>query len=504
MSLGILILAGGLGKRMNSDLPKVLHKLNDKTLIQCVIETARKLNPDKIGIIVGKYKDQIEKSIKETIEESILSKIEYIIQEEAKGTGHAVQCATEFIKNYNRILVLSGDVPLITDKTLTSMVNLDSKCTILVNELENPTGYGRIKYESNDSNESKSVAVECNKVKIIEEKDCTDEEKSIKEINSGIYCFESNSLLEYLPKLECNNSQNEYYLTDIVSFYENVKVVKSENNNEILGVNTSEQLQQLENVINTCVFSNDNNIKIKLINHEFSNTFKIRNNHEVLFRQINTYLINNNIIKNNFIDLGAWMGDNTIPWAMNTKNNIVYAIDPSYENCNYIKSMCKLNDINNVNIIKSAISNNLETLYTKDDINHCSFVYNTSLTDYKYKIQPITLDFLYDKFIIDDVGYIHLDVEGMEYKILQGSINLINDFNPIITFEQHLEIDDTNIIIFFLKEKKYIIFLINEILPGCRLDCRNFIAFPLNIYDSNKTIIDNINQIYGNDILLLQ
>uniref|UniRef100_A0A6C0LHT2 UDP-N-acetylglucosamine diphosphorylase n=1 Tax=viral metagenome TaxID=1070528 RepID=A0A6C0LHT2_9ZZZZ len=247
MSFGILILAGGLGKRMNSDLPKVLHNLTDKTLIRCVIETANKLNPDKIGIIVGKYKYEIEKSIEETIEESILSKIEYIIQEDAKGTGHAVQCATDFIKNYKSVLVLSGDVPLITEKTLTCMVNLDSKCTILVNELENPTGYGRIKrVESNESNESN----ECNQFKIIEEKDCTDEEKSIKEINSGIYCFESNLLLEYLPRLECNNSQNEYYLTDVVSFYQNVKVVKSENNNEILGVNTSEQLEQLIIIIN--------------------------------------------------------------------------------------------------------------------------------------------------------------------------------------------------------------------------------------------------------------
>ena len=261
MSLGILILAGGLGKRMNSNLPKVLHQLNDKTLIQCVIETANKLNPDKIGIIVGKYKNQIEQSINEVFNEEILNKIEYIIQEEAKGTGHAVQCGTHFIKNYNRILVLSGDVPLITDKTLTSMVNLDSKCTILVNELENPTGYGRIKYESNEnpnassnkSNESKSVTAKSNErnhVKIIEEKDCTDEEKLIKVINSGIYCFESYSLLEYLPRLECNNAQNEYYLTDVVSFYDNVKVVKSENNNEILGVNTSEQLEQLIIIIN--------------------------------------------------------------------------------------------------------------------------------------------------------------------------------------------------------------------------------------------------------------
>ena len=245
MSLGIIILAGGLGKRMNSNLPKVLHKLHNKTLIQSVIETANSLSPspDKIGIIVGKYKDQIEKSINETVDKDIISKIEYIIQEEPKGTGHAVQCASEFIKNYNRILVLSGDVPLITEKTLTSMVNLDSKCTILVNELENPTGYGRIKQLENNKSYQ---------VKIIEEKDCTNEEKLIKKINSGIYCFERNSLLKYLPKLECNNAQKEYYLTDIVTFYDNVKLIKSENNNEILGVNNTEQLEQLKQLKQLC------------------------------------------------------------------------------------------------------------------------------------------------------------------------------------------------------------------------------------------------------------
>ena len=254
MSLGILILAGGLGKRMNSDLPKVLHQLNNRTLIQCVIETANKLNPDKIGIIVGKYKEQIEQSIKNTIDENILSKIEYIIQDIPKGTGHAVQCGTDFIKNYKSILILSGDVPLITEKTLTSMINLDSKCTILVNELDIPNGYGRIKQiESNENSNASS-----NKVKIIEEKDCTEEEKLIKQINSGIYYFESSSLLKHLPKLECSNAQNEYYLTDVVSFYENVKIVKSNNNNEILGINTPEQLKQILNLQKENIIINNN------------------------------------------------------------------------------------------------------------------------------------------------------------------------------------------------------------------------------------------------------
>lgn len=183
----VLILAGGLGKRMNSDLPKVLHKLHNKTLIQSVIETANSLSPspDKIGIVVGKYKDQIEKSINETVDKDIISKIEYIIQEEPKGTGHAVQCAADFISKSEKVLILSGDVPLIKKETLEKLLNLEeSNCNLLVAETENPTGYGRIKKLENNSNNS-------NRLSIIEEKDCTEEEKQINIINGGIYCFNS-------------------------------------------------------------------------------------------------------------------------------------------------------------------------------------------------------------------------------------------------------------------------------------------------------------------------
>lgn len=234
MSFGILILAGGLGKRMNSDIPKVLHNVNKKPLINYVIETSFDLNPDKIGIIVGKYKEQIKENIDKTLNKSINDKIEYIIQDEPKGTGHAVQCASEFINKYDNILILSGDVPLITKITLKKMIDYNNKCTILVNELDDPTGYGRI------------YVTESNKIKIIEDKDCNENQKQIKEINSGIYWFESKTLLEHLPKLECNNSQNEYYLTDIISNYNDIKVVQSDNNNEILGINTIEQLEKLE------------------------------------------------------------------------------------------------------------------------------------------------------------------------------------------------------------------------------------------------------------------
>jgi UDP-N-acetylglucosamine diphosphorylase/glucosamine-1-phosphate N-acetyltransferase len=234
MTIGILILAGGLGKRMSSDVPKVLHKINNKSLLEHVIETAIKLNPDKIGIILGKYRDIIQENLKKNLKTELLNKIEYIYQKEALGTWHAVICGIEFIKKYEKILILSGDVPLITVETLTKLINLTDNCAILVNSIENPYGYGRIKY------------LESNKIKIVEEKDATHEEKEIKEINSGIYCFESNNLIKNLPKLNCNNSQNEYYLTDLISLYDNINVLKSENNNEILGVNDIKQLEQLE------------------------------------------------------------------------------------------------------------------------------------------------------------------------------------------------------------------------------------------------------------------
>jgi len=229
MKFGIIILAGGKGKRMNSDLPKVLHKLNGKPLLKHVIDVSKKLNPECIGVIVGEYSEQIQNEIND-------SEIEYILQESPKGTGHALQCAEEFIKRFEKVLVLSGDVPLITEETLNKMINTESECTLLVNEMEDPTGYGRI--IRNSGKESK--------VSIIEEKDCTLLEKEIKEVNSGIYCFKSEELLVHLHKLECNNAQSEYYLTDLIQYFD-VRVVKTENNLEISGINTKEQLDELNN-----------------------------------------------------------------------------------------------------------------------------------------------------------------------------------------------------------------------------------------------------------------
>tara|TARA_R110002096_G_scaffold435021_1_gene659126 strand:- start:437 stop:1198 length:762 start_codon:yes stop_codon:yes gene_type:complete len=242
------------------------------------------------------------------------------------------------------------------------------------------------------------------------------------------------------------------------------------------------------------IFTNDNNAEIQLINHKFTKDFIKRDDDEVLFRRINTFLINEKIIKNNVIDLGAWCGDNTIPWAMNLPESIIYAIDPSSRNINFIKEMASVNKLNNIKLIQVAVSDKLETLSTNDNIEHCSFVYNNPINNGKHKEYAVTLDSLHDDGDIKDIGMIHLDVEGMEYRVMKGAEKIINMYKPVITFEQHLEIDNYDIISNYLKKKNYKIFLINEILPSCRPDCRNSIAIPNHLYSADliKKIHDKI------------
>jgi len=249
----------------------------------------------------------------------------------------------------------------------------------------------------------------------------------------------------------------------------------------------------------SCIFTNDGEITISLIEHPFSQTFASRNNHEVLFRRMHTYLMDAGIIKNNIIDLGAWIGDNTIPWAKRShqKQSVVYAIDPSRENCDFIQRMCDHNQIDNVKIFQTAVSNKMETLSTNDDMYHCTFVQGS---EGRNKVDAITLDHLFNIGEIENIGYIHLDVEGMEYNVISGSEKIIDTYKPVITFEQHLEIDNYNLILEHLTNKNYVVYLIDEVLPGCRADCRNSIAFPKETFD--PSIVTKIHEYIGREILL--
>lgn len=240
----IFILAGGDGKRMNSDLPKVLHNVQDLPMIIHVLKAAIQTNPYKIVIIVGKHYLQI----KSTIDYYKIQNIEYVIQETPLGTGHAVMCCNHIIlQNINsNVLILNADVPLIRYTTLLSFINNHSDVSVITTELDNPFGYGRIILDDNNDF-----------LNIVEEKDCNEEEKFIKTINSGIYIFKSTLLNKYLSKISNYNAQSEYYLTDLL------KIIKNHEKNtqfqmynldkkeqiQILGVNNKFQLHDIENKI---------------------------------------------------------------------------------------------------------------------------------------------------------------------------------------------------------------------------------------------------------------
>lgn len=237
MVLTVLIMAGGLGKRMESNLPKVLHKVLDIPMIVRVLRTAKKLKPTKIGIIVGQYKNIIKNII---LQYENLDLIEFIIQQNPKGTGHAIQCSVTFLSRNSKVLILSGDNPLIHYSTLENLISYKNKCVLMTTILDNPNGCGRIIRNNNKF------------IKIVEDKDCSKEEKLIKMINCGIYMFNSNHLLNNIMKLNNNNSQNEYYLTDVVELIkDNEKIdiglyeLPKEEQYQLVGVNTKKQLEEL-------------------------------------------------------------------------------------------------------------------------------------------------------------------------------------------------------------------------------------------------------------------
>jgi UDP-N-acetylglucosamine diphosphorylase/glucosamine-1-phosphate N-acetyltransferase len=242
----VVILAGGLGKRMNSEVPKVLHLIGDEPMLVKIIKESLKLEPEKILIVVGKYYKIIETELKKYIS---LDKINFVFQEFPLGTGDALKCCIpnlcECKNNDSKILVLSGDVPLLKENTMKEIMetNPNNLC-ITVTSIKNPSGYGRI-ITNAKTNEF---------VAIIEEKDCTENEKKISLVNCGIYVFSCSSLLKYLPKIKNENLQNEYYLTDAAGLLVKdgckVDVIEIPQNkqDEILGVNTVEQLNELNNI----------------------------------------------------------------------------------------------------------------------------------------------------------------------------------------------------------------------------------------------------------------
>lgn len=242
-SLAVIIMAAGKGTRMkNPEKAKVMYEICGKPMVEYVVDLASKLQANRTLLVIGWQKQLVIEHFSK-----LNYQVEFVEQNEQLGTGHAILQTMESLTDFvGDVLVLSGDVPLLTEKTVKALIGYhratEAVATILTAELDDPTGYGRIVH-----NEDGSVK------KIVEHKDASKKELSIKEINSGIYVFDKEKLFECLPKIKPNNVQKEYYLTDVFElFWKNdwrVSAVKAIDAVEVMGINDPKQLEDAQNIM---------------------------------------------------------------------------------------------------------------------------------------------------------------------------------------------------------------------------------------------------------------
>jgi len=239
--VGVVVLAAGEGARMKSDIAKVLHKVSGKSMVVHVVECAKKISRDNVIVVVGyqaqKVKDEVSKFFK----------IDYAVQEELLGTGDAVKVAIPELKlGIKDVLILCGDVPLIQERTLRNLMDEhkqnQAKVSVLATNVDDPTGYGRIILDQQN-----------NMLCIKEEVDATENEKKIKKVNTGIYCFDKEFLISVIGEIKPDNNQKEYYLTDVVEIaqkkHEKIVVITVDDPKQVIGVNTLEDLGKAEYLI---------------------------------------------------------------------------------------------------------------------------------------------------------------------------------------------------------------------------------------------------------------
>lgn len=234
-----IILAAGKGTRMKSEKSKLVHKIYGKEIVLRSYENAKRAGIDNIIAVVGHLKEQVQEVLKD--------KVKYVYQEEMLGTGHAVMQAKEFLKGKKgKVVVLNGDVPILRPETIRNLVekSITNKeyATLLTAIYDNPFGYGRIIRDEGGNVEG-----------IVEEKDATEMQRKIKEINAGIYCFDIEELLNALDSINNDNASGEYYITDVIKIMNDnglkTGAVIVEDNTEILGVNDRVQLEILTKIL---------------------------------------------------------------------------------------------------------------------------------------------------------------------------------------------------------------------------------------------------------------
>jgi len=229
--VAVAILAAGRGTRMKSHLPKVLHSLAGRSLVERVLESLKSISPTRQMVIVGYQAQEVKSALKEKA-----LPLEFVEQTEQLGTGHAIQQLIPHLQGFTGdLLVLNGDVPLLRPETLQHLLEVHQQhqnaATILTAYLPNPQGYGRV--FCNGQNIIKEI---------VEDRDCTDAQKQNRRINAGVYCFRWSELMKVLPHLQANNDQQEYYLTDAVNQIEPVMAVDVADYQEMLGINDRQQL----------------------------------------------------------------------------------------------------------------------------------------------------------------------------------------------------------------------------------------------------------------------
>ncbi len=245
-AVGVIILAAGKGSRMKSDIPKVLHRINGQTMISLVLRCAASLFGEKIVVVVG-HKAEL---VKEEIDKYF--KVSYALQKQLLGTGDAVRAAMPSLDgDIENVIVLCGDVPLIQKNTILDFITYHLKnnhdISILGVTVDDPTGYGRLIFDENNK-----------LISICEESDATFDQKKIKIVNSGIYCIKKDFLSYAIDLIDIDNVQKEYYLTDLISiaFKNNYSTgcFLGKNHQEVIGVNTLDELKKVEHLIRVCSF----------------------------------------------------------------------------------------------------------------------------------------------------------------------------------------------------------------------------------------------------------
>ena len=242
--VAVAILAAGKGTRMKSDLPKVLHLLGGKSLVERVLIGCAELEPERQLAIVGYQAERVKEAMLHYPD------LEFVEQTQQLGTGHAVQQLLPYLADFTGdLLVLNGDAPLLRPETLKALLATHQQhqnaATILTAQIPNPQGYGRVFCDSTDLLKE-----------IVEDKDCTDAQRQNRRVNAGIYCFNWQKLQEVLPKLQTNNKQQEYYITDAVNFLSPVMVYDVPDPQEILGINDRRQLATAYQILQSRIKDN--------------------------------------------------------------------------------------------------------------------------------------------------------------------------------------------------------------------------------------------------------